>query len=348
MGFVKRALTFCGSSDVRFLPVVGLVFGLAACSDPLASLDRLADVDVAESDPAAAALPDADEVAREGFLGTAAAEGEVPAAAVAPDEPVAAEKGGFLRGLINRAANADPAAAIAADVAAKQSEGVVIETTAVTTNGSASDAVPVDAPVKLAALTPDDTSPRDELNQKRGGFGLFGGGTAKKNKPRTGPDTRDVEYGTQLAFGEIARVCDAKGKSLGKKVASLGRRGFALYDSNSGIRDKRTYYITGFDDSCPRQFTAANALFGAPSFYETIRFSAAGKHLPYAATDTAYDKVKSKVCRVGKKKRCGKQISKLDAELAFVSAYEFGEHNGKWKEFLIYDGTVLASAVKSN
>ncbi|MGJ8596092.1 hypothetical protein [Sulfitobacter sp.] len=332
---------------MRLLPVVGLVLGLAACSDPLAGVDRLADVDVVATDPSAAALPDAEEVAREGFLGTSAAEGDVPAGVTAP--AAAPEKGGFFRGLIKRAADADPAAAIAADVAAKQSEQVVIETTAVTTTGSASDATPVDAPVELAALAPENTSPRDEVKARRSGFGLFGGGggAAKKDKPRTGPDTRDVEFGTTLAFGEIARVCGAKGKSLGKKVASLGRRGFELHDSNPGIRNKRTYYITGFDDNCPRQFTAANALFGAPSFYETIRFSPAGKHLPYAATDTAYDKVKSAVCRVGKKKPCGKQISKLDNELAFVSAYEFGEHNGKWKEFLIYDGTVLAAAVKS-
>lgn len=335
---------------MRLLPVVGLVLGLAACSDPLAGVDRLGDVDVVATDPAAAALPDAEEVAREGFLGTSAAEGEVPAAVTEP-VAVAPEQGGFFRGLIKRAANADPVAAIAADVAAKQSEGVVIETTAVTTTGSASDATPVDAPVELAALAPQNTSPREELKPQRRGFGLFGGGggaVAKKDKPRTGPDTRDVPFGTTLAFGEIARVCDAKGNSLGKKVASLGRRSFALHDTNPGIKNKRTYYITGFDDGCPRQFTAANALFGAPSFYETIRYSPAGKHLPYAATDTAYDKVKSSVCRVGKKKPCGKQIGKLDAELAFVSAYEFGEHNGKWKEFLIYDGTVLAAAVKSN
>lgn len=327
---------------MRFLPVAGLVLGLAACSDPLAGVDRLADVDVVATDPAAAALPDAEEVAREGFLGTSAAQGDVPdGVAAAEAEPQGA--GGFFRGLVKRAANVDPAAAIAADVAAKQSEQVVIETEAVTTTGSASDAIPVDVPVELAAL------PAEEAKPRRGGFGLFGGGgAAKKDKPRTGPDARDVEFGTTLAFGEIARVCDAKGKSLGKKIASLGRRGFALYDSNASIRDKRTFYITGFGDSCPRQFTAANALFGAPSFYETIRFSPAGKHLPYAATDTAYDKVKSKVCRTGKSKPCGSQIGKLDTALAFVSAYEFGEHNGKWKEFLIYDGEVLASAVKSN
>ena len=323
---------------MRLLPVLGIVVGLAACSDPLAGVDRLADVDVVETNPAAAALPDAEEVAREGFLGTSAATGDVPDAVPTAGVP---KSGGFFGALINRAANADPAAAIAADVAAKQSEQVVIETTAVTTSGSASDATPVDGPVRLAAL------PAQEASSRSDGLGLLGGGGTKKITRRTGPDARDVVFGTRLPFGEIARVCDAKGKSLGKKVASLGRRGFTLYDSKPGIRDKRTFYITGFGDNCARQFTAANALFGAPSFYETIRFSPAGKHLPYAKTDKAYDKVKSKVCRTGKKKPCGRQIRKLDNELAFVSAYEFHEHNGKWKEFLIYDGTVLAAAVKS-
>lgn len=325
---------------MRLLPVVGLFLGLAACSDPLAGVDRLADVDVVATDPAAAALPDAQEIAREGFLGTPAAQGDVPDGLPDPTQVAEASGGGgFFRGLIKRAANADPAAAIAVDVAARQAGQVVIATTAVTTDGSASDAVPVE----LAALPAEDAKPR------RGGLGLFGGGgaSAHKDTARTGPDTRDIAFGTALGFGEIARVCDAKGKSLGKKVASLGRRGFELFDSNADSQNKRAFYITGFSDDCPRQFTAANALFGAPSFYETIRFGPAGEHLPYADTDKAYDGVKSKVCGAGKKKPCGKQIGRLDSELAFVSAYEFGEENSEWKEFLIYDGTVLAAAVKS-
>ncbi|KIN71305.1 hypothetical protein [Sulfitobacter guttiformis] len=303
---------------MRLLPVFGLVLSLAACSDPLAGVDRLADVDVVASDPAAAALPDADEIAREGFLGTDAAQGAVPEAVAQAQAP---QTGGFFRGLINRAASADPAAAIAADVASSQSNR---------------------EPVQLAPL-----SPRQELQSARGRTGLFGNAAPRSDKPRSGTDARDVPFGTVLAFGEMARVCDAKGKSLGQKVDGMGRRGFALFDSNPGIRSKRTFYLTGFSDDCPRQFTAANALFGLPSFYETIRYSPAGQHLPYAETDVAYDGVKSDVCRADKSKPCGTRIGKLDTQLAFVSAYEFDEINDKWKEFLIYDGSVLASAVKS-
>ena len=322
---------------MRLLPVFGVVVTLAACGDPLSGVDRLADVDVAPTDAAAAALPDASEVAREGFLGTSAATGTNAAATAAAQPARANGGGGFLRGLIRRAADADPANAIAADVAQSQAaqpapQGTVIETVPTTPSAAGS----ADAPVELAALPQEPAKPRR---------GLFGGGN--RNKARTGPDARDVPFGTVLGFGEIARVCEARGKALGKKLAGQGRRGFNLHDSAPGVRSKRTFYITGFDDNCPRQFTAANALLGTPSFYEALRFSPAGKHQPRAAIDAAYDEIKSSVCRTAKTQPCGARIEKLDAQVAFVSAYEFGEYNGQWKEFLVHDGTVVASAVKS-
>ena len=309
---------------MRLLPVIGVVLSLAACGDPLAGVDRLADVDVAAGDPVAA-LPDAEEIARDGFIGTSAATGDVPAEVALAVPVKAPARGGFFRGLVQRVAKADPAAAIAADVAQTQ-----------------------DAPaeVELAALP---AAPVTDAAPRKGGIGLFGGGgnAARKDAARSGPDARDVPYGTVLPFGEIARVCDARGQSLGQKVDSNGRRGFTLYDSNAGIHEKRTFYVTGFSDDCPRQFTAANALFGAPSFYEQIRFSPAGKNLPFAATDKAYDKVKSSICRAANNKPCGSKIDALDGNTVFLSAYEFGEINDKWKEFLVHDGTVLAAAIKS-
>lgn len=321
---------------MRLLPVFAVLLGLAACGDPLSGVARLADVDVADTDPAAAALPDAEEVAREGFLGTSAAQGTVPAeAAVALEETPAEKSGGFFGNLLRRAAQADPAAAIAADVAQAQSQ-------------PQEEA----APVELAALPETAQETVTDAEPEGRGLGLFGGliGAGQKlakDAPRSGPDARDVPFGAVLAFGEIARVCDARGKSMGKQVGGNGRRGFALYDSNPDIVSKRTFYITGFGDNCPRQFTAANALFGAPSFYEQLRFSPAGKHLPFADTDKAYDKVKSSVCRASQNKPCGSKIDTLDGNTAFISAYEFGESNGQWKEFLVHDGAVIAAAVKS-
>jgi len=331
---------------VRGLPVIAVLGFLAGCGDPLAGVGRFAEVDVTAQNTTAAALPDQAEIAREGFLGTSAAQGAVPEGADASPavrtEAEPAKSGGFFRGLINRASQADPAAAVAADVARSQSEAEKIETTP-TTLAAATEQEQTGT--ELAALpAPDVTTVKPTVKKRRGG--LFGGVALKKDAPRTGPDIRDVPFGTTLAFGEIARVCDARGKSLGQKVGNSGRRGFTLHDSKPGVLDKRTFYLTGFSDNCPRQFTAANALFGAPSFYEQIRFSPAGKNLPYAETDKAYDKVKSKVCRAAKNKSCGAKIGKMDDEAAFVSAYEFYEHNDKWKEFFVHDGAVLASAVK--
>ncbi len=323
---------------LRRLPVIAVFLILAACSDPLAGVARLSEVDIAPEDTAAAALPDSEEIARDAFLGTAATEGVVvedTSVALETGAEETAAAGGFWGGLIKRVAKLDPADAVAADVASAQSEAVIIETVAVEPAAAAD----------LVALPIEQEAPQKETAKSGGGLGLFKG-SDKKSSKRSGPDVRDVPFGTVLAFGEIARSCDARGKSLGKKVDSSGRRGFTLYDSKPGVRDKHTFYVTGFDDNCPRQFTAANALFGKPSFYEQIRFSPAGKYLPYAATDAAYDKVKSMICRTGKKKPCGQSIDKLDTRTAFVSAYEFHEHNGEWKEFLVHDGEVLAAAVK--
>ncbi|UWR21777.1 hypothetical protein [Sulfitobacter sp. S190] len=310
---------------MRALVACVIVLGLAACADPLSGVDRLSDVDVPASDTAAVA-PDAAEVARDGFLGTDAAEGrDLPADAetgadtqataqsASPDKP---------RGFFGRLV--DSATAAAPEAATPQTAATVV----------------------VATRSPDaDSADSPQATQPRRG-GLFGRGAG--SSARNGPDTADVPYGTVLAFGEIARVCEARGKPLGTRVENMGGRGFALYDTNPGIKSKRTFYLTGFDDKCPRQFTAATALVGAPSFYEVLRFGPAGRHLPYAATDKAYDKVKASVCKVGKRKPCdARRIGRLDKNTAFLSAYEYAETNGRWKEFLIHDGAVLASAVKT-
>jgi len=317
---------------VRLVPVLSVVVLLGACGDPLAGVGRVSEADIVDTAPAAAALASADEVEREAFFGTDAAKAgpQVTAASAPATEPV-----GFLRKLARRAAEANPEAVAAAQA---QSEPVIIETRPT-----------VSASVEYAALPAAEAEPPAPREQhKARGFGLFGlgGSGAKKDAPRNGPDSADVPYGTVLAFGQIARVCEAKGKSLGAEVAGSGKRGFSLYDSSVGTRDKRTFYITGFADGCPRQFTAANALLGAPTFYEEIRFGPTGQFMTLAATDTAYDGIKSKVCRVSKNKPCGAQIDKLDKSTVFVSAYEFSEENSEWKEFLVHDGEVLASALK--
>ncbi|WP_299561924.1 hypothetical protein [uncultured Sulfitobacter sp.] len=288
---------------MRVFAALFIGLGLAACGDPLAGVDRLSDVDIVATDPVAAALPDAEEVAREGFLGTEAAQGEIPEGVDALQNQESAHRGLF--------------AGLFGSIGAKSQDDEVEKLAALPSPERQSDAAPVqEEPVRTKA------------------------------RADSGPDARDVPFGAVLAFGEVARVCDARGKSLGNKVAQIGKRGIALYDSNPGNMSKRTFYLTGFGDNCPRQFTAANALFGPPSFYEQLRFGPAGGNLPYAETDKAYDGIKSKVCRAGKSKPCGGKIGRLEADTAFLSAYEFNEHNGKWKEFLIHGGDIVAAALK--
>ena len=94
--------------------------------------------------------------------------------------------------------------------------------------------------------------------------GLFPNLTSEKT--RKGPDARDVPVGTILPFGKVARVCEAKdqgalGHLLDRSTAT--GRGHKLFDSAPQSVGARTFYVTGFKDNCPHQFTASLALFGS-------------------------------------------------------------------------------------
>lgn len=176
--------------------------------------------------------------------------------------------------------------------------------------------------------------------------GLFGAGTNRSPK-RTGPDAQDVAAGTIVPYGEVARVCDVKSPDLGKKIEKAGSgRGYALYDSVPGSTSPRTFYVTGFADGCARQFTAALALFGAPSLHEQLRYGKPADQYPYSTTDKAYELVKSSVCRVTKRKPCGTKINQLEKDTVFISTYERFTDNGRWADILVHDGRVLAAAIK--
>ena len=190
---------------------------------------------------------------------------------------------------------------------------------------------------------PQTAPPRRRMG---GLLGLFGGGSGSV-PAGDGPDARDVAFGTVLPHGEIARVCAAKGKPLGQLVEAARARGFALHDSAPGMTGARTFYITGFSDGCPRQLTAGAAMLSDASSYESYRFGSAAGTLPRAATDAAYDRVKSGVCRVGAAAPCGRKIGKLDASTFFVTAYTGWPGDGHWSEYLIHDGAVMAAALKS-
>lgn len=332
---------------LKKLCLMALLASLAACGDPLRNLDRLSDVDLAETEPVAQALPSEDEIAREGFLGTTAADPETNTAAqLQPADPAPERTGGFL-GLLRRVVpNTDPAPQDAAAIApavldAETAPQTPLEQTTTVLETNPEDPA-TDEPVLLASLTPTEEPPRKRA-------GLFARiASPQKDKPRTGPDAADVSYGTVLPYGVIARVCEARRKPMGRKVEKANARGFALFDSNPDSAAPRTFYLTGFPDGCPRQLTAASVLLGAPSFYEQLHYGPAGKHLAYGSTDKAYEKVKSRVCGARKGKPCGSKIGQLEKSTFFVNTYERLGGNARWSELLIHDGEVLAASLKSN
>jgi hypothetical protein len=183
--------------------------------------------------------------------------------------------------------------------------------------------------------------------QKRDRKPLFGGAKPKTQKPEAA--TRDVVPGEVLAFGEVGRNCEARSMPLGTKVETSDTRGgvYTIYDTAPGSTAPRTFYVTGFEDKCPRQITAALAMFGAPAMHEQLRYGLPAKEYPYSATDAAYERVKKKICGVAAKKPCGSKIEFLERNTVFISAYERFTDSARWADVLIHDGSVLAASLKA-
>ena len=318
---------------LRQLCVVTAVAGLIGCGDPLAELDSLSEVDLAESDPVAAALPSEAEVSREGYFGTEAASPAQNTLA----QPTAPKKQRGLFGIFRPAAtNVPPKDPASPSV---PSDAADVESAIKAAEASVSPSEPQDGNVVVAALEPTQTPKKT---------GLFGRRVPGALTSTQAADVTDVAYGTVLPYGVIARSCEARRKPLGRKIESATARGYKLYDSDPDSTGPRTYYITGFADDCPRQLTAANVLLGAPSRYEQLHYGPTGKDLAYGETDKAYDKVKQKVCGVRKGKPCGKKIAQLDRSTFFVTSYQSFGANARWSEVLIHKGIVLARAMKTN
>lgn len=220
------------------------------------------------------------------------------------------------------------------------------------------DAAP-EAGVQVASLGPDAgaTAPEivraakaDDLAEPEKRRGLFGPRKSKVAKiDPNAPDARLVEAGTTLPYGQIARVCGLPRGQMGREVGKYPERGakYRMYDSAPGNIGPHTFYVTGFPDGCARQFTAALAMFGAPSTYEQLRYGAPSKSMPLDETDKAYEKIKGKVCGVGRKKPCGAKMNKLEKDTVFISIYERFGGNSRWASVLLHDGTVVARDVKS-
>lgn len=177
--------------------------------------------------------------------------------------------------------------------------------------------------------------------------GLF---TPRKPSLPTGPDAGQVPLGAKMAYGTIARVCGASRGSLGREIGKFPDRGrgYKLYDSDPSSTSVRPHYITGFDDGCARQFSAALAMFGGTEFHEQVRYQKTTGDFPYTQTDLAYEKLKNQICRVGRNTPCPpNRVAALQKDTVFVTAYERFGSNPRWASILLHDGAVLTKSIKA-
>ena len=177
---------------------------------------------------------------------------------------------------------------------------------------------------------------------------------AGPTEPATDPsvpvtDASEIAPGSLLPYGTLVRVCDIRKSDLGTEVARYPERGrgYRLYDTDPSSIDLRTHYLTGFQDKCARQFTAALAIFGETSVHEAVRYDRSNRDLAYTETDEAYERVKSRVCGVVRNEPCGEKHRRaLDDTTVFVSVYERFVGNPRWADMLLHEGEVLTKALK--
>lgn len=344
---------------------------LAACADPLEQVPRLDDVALEPETTQVDALPEADAQ-------------EIDAADAPKVDTSEAPTGGllgFFRRQAERSTQADAVeTADEVETATADGEAAGLETAVKpdaedapqaaaqatdASEGTATDERPArrglfglfNSPPtqsaddeQTAALAPESDAPNAAPRPRNSAA------TPPRNRrqprgrgPKPGaPDYRQVGPGATLPYGEIARLCGVSAAKLGKKTASYPERGrgYTIYDSAPGSTGLRNFYVTGFDDGCARQFTAALVVFGEVTTYEQIRYSAASKTQPVSATDVAYETVKSRVCRVPKGKPCGSRLPQLAKTTVFLSIYERFGSNPRWKNLLLHDGEVAALDVK--
>lgn len=189
-----------------------------------------------------------------------------------------------------------------------------------------------DAPVQVASLAPT------------AGWSLF----KRKSKAVAAPV--GIPFGSTVAFGTVAPVCDAPKSKLGKLVAQYPEKKpiYKLYDSQPGEKAHHAFYVTGFADGCLRQVSASVAVFGSVRLHEQLRYVLPGEVHPYSDTDRAYEKVKRQVCGVGAKKPCGEKLGLLEQTTVFLSLYDSFGHADSWANLLLHDGQLMASDLKGS
>jgi hypothetical protein len=164
-----------------------------------------------------------------------------------------------------------------------------------------------------------------------------GGGSASL----PGLDLPEVGAGTTLAFGPAAKRCGLSGAALGAPVAR--EAGFTLYDTAPGTTAPRTHYLTGFDDGCAVQFTAALALFGDAATLEATAYGAGITHSP---VQPAYEAVKAELCGVPVGQPCGRASAGLARNTTLLTAYAAFGASGRHADMLLHDGRLVARGVE--
>lgn len=201
-----------------------------------------------------------------------------------------------------------------------------------------------------------EAGPAEPAPEARGGgllSRLFGGarGARGGDRPQTdgAAEVRDIAFGARLPYGTLGRLCDVPNRRLGREIARFPERRpmYRLYDSEPGNTAPHAFFLTGFSDGCVRQFTAALAMFGAPSTHESLRYGQPAELHAFSATDEAYETLKRQVCGAGRGRPCGNRIDRLERDTVFVSIYERFGDNAVWKNLLLHDGEVLAIDLKS-
>lgn len=306
---------------------------LAGCADPLAGIERLSEVELAPEAPVTSAVPPAEEVSGDGFLvrvlrretsGGTVSQGASPSrlALLRPRGRSDHGRAPATRAVVARAAPGS------SNDAARPRRGLLGLIAA--------------APAPTATEPSERTAAMVDPAKRRG---IFAGLAASAD---AGADD-EVPYGTKLPYGEVARVCGARHREMGRKVerAPVKGRGYTLFDSAPDTTGPRTYYVTGFSDGCPRQFTAALAVFGPPQMHEQLRYGLPSDLYPYSDTDKAYEQIKRQVCGVGRQKPCGNKIKALERRTVFISTYENFGVNARFGDILLHDGTIAATALKT-
>lgn len=194
---------------------------------------------------------------------------------------------------------------------------------------------------------PQDTTETGQRSRRGGLLGLLsrgpsGGASAEAQA------VSEIAPGEVLPYGRVARICGLSKEQMGKRIAAYPEQSpvYVLFDSDPGNTGPHTFFLTGFDDGCARQFTASVAVFGTVEMHEQLRYGLPAELHPYGETDKAYEELKSKLCGVPRGAPCGDKVVRLSKRTVFLSIYERYTENAQWSDLLLHDGDVLAQGHK--